>query len=188
MSAVAPLRFVVYVPLDAVLGVHKAVIYHQCQALIEPLRYLLGEPPPAQTGIKFVVAHFVGNHIGVEAVGVKHNKRLTPGRANATTRAFVAVAKILVLGGRLAHNDGGVAELLAPKTNNSLACLHNGRAGVLLRNPRNTFAKIEFGGNFIEHRIGLNPLTIKYLGIIPSRANAQSHCNTNDIFKPIVQL
>ncbi|TAG36431.1 MAG: hypothetical protein EAZ32_17070 [Cytophagia bacterium] len=61
------------------------------------------------------MAHFVGYDIGIQAFQIEYYKRLAPGRANATARAFVVVAVTLVLLRRMTQNNTGRAVGLSPQ-------------------------------------------------------------------------
>ena len=103
---------------------YKAAVEHQCQAFVEPLRNVVGNTPPADAFQQFDMAHFMGDHIGIHALGIQDYVGASPGRADAASGAFGAAAILLVLLRRLADDNFGIGFFALIKEIN--ACLGEG--------------------------------------------------------------
>lgn len=84
---------------------YKASVEHQRQALVEPLGNVVRRAPPADTFQQFDMAHFVGDHVGIRALGIQDHIGTAPRRANAAPSALGAAAIFLVLLRCLADDD-----------------------------------------------------------------------------------
>ena len=66
---------------------------------------VVGSAPPANAFQQFDMAHFMGNYVGVHALGVQNNIGTSPRRADAAPGTFRTAAIFLVLLRRLADDD-----------------------------------------------------------------------------------
>lgn len=87
---------------------YKAPVEHQCQAFVEPLGNVVRRAPPADAFQQLDMAHFVGDHVSIRALGIQNYVGTAPGRANTAPRAFGTAAIFLVLLRCLADDDFGI--------------------------------------------------------------------------------